>query len=95
MPSLDQTARRPGSRISFVIEEAELRAEVERLRNIEALRDILQGDYDRVKQRLNAALEKIADLKDSLDGMTTDMSLMEETIRYLSGNDPEASDFGP
>ena len=36
-----------------------------------------------------------ANLKDAIAGMVTDMSLMEETIRELSGREPGGYDYGP
>lgn len=72
-----------------------LRVEVERLRNIEALRDILQGEVDDLHVELNAKRVEVADLKSAIEGMVTDMSLMEETIRELSGREPGGDDFGP
>ena len=72
-----------------------LRVEVARLRNMEAFRDILQGEVNDLRTELNARRVEIANLKSAIEGMVTDMSLMEETIRELSGREPGGDDFGP
>ena len=72
-----------------------LKIEIERLKNIEAFRDILQGEVNELKVALNDMRMEVSSLKDALDGMSTDMGLMEDTIRELSGIEPGGEDFGP
>lgn len=72
-----------------------LQAEVARLRNIEALRDLAEDEAVKLRARLTVCLLEKAHLSDQLDEMSTDMSLMENQIRELSGREPGGQDFGP
>lgn len=47
--------------------------------------DLLKGENEDLRTRLNAALMKQAELQQALDGMVTDMSLMEARIAELEG----------
>lgn len=47
--------------------------------------DLLKGENEDLRNRLNAALMKQAELQQALDGMVTDMSLMEARIAELEG----------
>lgn len=71
---------------------AELESEVARLRHIEALNHLLEGEVAEVRSRLAKALMTIGTLRDQRDEMTTDMSLMEDHIDELSGR-PGLSDY--
>lgn len=59
--------------------------ELVRLRKIEVRYNILVGEMAELRDKLNTERLRAANLKDSLDGMSTDMSLMEDQIRELSG----------
>lgn len=72
-----------------------LRAEVERLQGIEVMFDILQGEMADLRRELSNARLKIGEFKDTFDGMVTDISLMEDQIRDLSGQEPGGTDYGP
>ena len=61
----------------------ELEAEVSRLRNVEALKDISDGTIIELRALLNEERLKVAGLKDQIDEMITDMSLMESEVRRL------------
>jgi chromosome segregation ATPase len=68
-----------------------LEAEVARLQGIEVERDLLKGELNDMRKELNSTREKFGYLKDALDGMSLDMGQMEETIRELSGREPDGS----
>lgn len=83
--------------ISLVATEevARLQTEVERLRNIEAMRDLIQGELDGLREKLNQERLSTARLKDAIDGLSLDMSLMEDRISELSGRTEIVPDYGP
>lgn len=73
----------------------DLQAEVARLRSIEALRDLAEDEARKLRSRLATCVLEKARLLDQLNEMSTDMSLMENEIRDLSGREPGGQDFGP
>ena len=68
--------------------------ELERLRNIEAMRDILRADLEGVRKQLNEERLKNAELHEAIEGLVTDMSLMEARIAELMGVE-SLDDYGP
>lgn len=57
--------------------------------------DLLVAEVGRLRSELNRERLRNAEIQDQLEGMISDMSLMEDTIRELRGDDPEALDYGP
>lgn len=90
MPDIDPYKATTEELIEEVIR---LQAEVARLRHQEALKDIAEGDVRTLKDNLNNERLKVARLRDSLDGMSTDMSLMEDRIAELSGRRGMTPDY--
>jgi uncharacterized coiled-coil DUF342 family protein len=70
-----------------------LRSEVDRLRNIEAMRDILVGEVQELRKDLNNLRMEYANLKDISEGLVEDLNLMEATIRELHGAIPDEDGF--
>jgi phage shock protein A len=71
----------------------ELEAEVAHLRNQEALKNIALGDIKELHEALNAERIRVAQLRDAIDGMSTDMSFMEDRISELSGRHEITPDY--
>lgn len=71
----------------------DLEEEIDRLRNQEALKDIALGEIEDLKHQLNEERNKVGELRDALDGMATDMSLMEDRIAELSGRTGITPDY--
>jgi len=88
---LDTPEKMLGDIDDLIVDITNVQSQLEQFRNIESMRDLLRGELEDCRRELNQERQKNAELKEAIDGLITDMSLMEMRIAELTGTDDYGS----